>query len=73
MPAALTHFLNGCCAIERRKPLKISPSPRSPQYFRASSLTGKVASIDGFYRLLWQYSGKRKGVQTERLDYYFNL
>ena len=28
---------------------------------------------NGFYRLDWQSSGKRKGVQTERLDYHFNL
>ena len=26
-----------------------------------------------FYRLLWRYSGKRKGAQTERINYYFNL
>ena len=28
---------------------------------------------NGFYRLDWQSSDKRKGAQTERLDYYFNL
>ncbi len=62
MPAAFTHFLNGCCAIERRKPLKISPSPRSPQYFRASSLIGNVASVSVFSvhrRMQWPPSGLR--------------
>ena len=48
IPADFTQFLKACWAIERLKPLKTRPSPRSPHMCSASSLIGSVASVSVF-------------------------